>query len=43
MSSARTARLGYAAMAANEARESGAAAWAEGMIVDVADEPRRHG
>ena len=36
-------RGGYAAMAADEAREREAAAWAEGLIVDVADEPRRRG
>jgi hypothetical protein len=32
---------GYAAMAADEARESGASAWADGLIADVSDEPRR--
>jgi predicted CopG family antitoxin len=31
---------GYAAMAADEARESEAEAWAEGLIGDIADEPR---
>ena len=36
-------QAGYAAMAADEARESEAAAWAEGMIADVAEEPRRRG
>jgi hypothetical protein len=36
-------RTRYAAIAADEARERGAAAWAEGLIADVADEPRRHG
>ena len=35
-------RAGYAAMAADEARESEAGAWAEGLIADVADEPRAH-
>jgi hypothetical protein len=34
---------GYAAMAADEARESEAEAWSEGLIADVTDEPRRHG
>jgi hypothetical protein len=34
---------GYAAMAADEARESEAEAWSEGLIADVADEPQRHG
>lgn len=34
---------GYAAMAADEARERDAAAWTEGLISDVADEPSRHG
>ena len=33
---------GYVAMAADEARESGATAWADGLIADVCDEPRRH-
>jgi hypothetical protein len=32
---------GYAAMAADEARESEAAAWSETLLADVADEPRR--
>jgi hypothetical protein len=32
---------GYAAMAADEAREAEAAAWAEALIADVADEPDR--
>ncbi len=36
-------RAGYAAMAADEARERDAQAWAEELITDVADEPRRHG
>lgn len=31
---------GYAAMAADEAREQDAEAWAEAMIVDVAGDPR---
>ena len=30
----------YASMAADEAREREADAWTEGLIVDVADEPR---
>jgi hypothetical protein len=34
---------GYAAMAADEAREADAKAWGEGLIGDVADEPRRRG
>jgi hypothetical protein len=34
-------RAGYAAMAADEARELEAMAWSEGTIADVADEPRR--
>lgn len=33
---------GYAAMAADEARESGAEPWSEGLLLDVADEPVRH-
>jgi hypothetical protein len=32
---------GYAAMAADEAREAAADAWSEGVVEDVADEPRR--
>jgi hypothetical protein len=32
---------GYAAMAADEARESEAAAWSETLLADVAEEPRR--
>ena len=32
---------GYAAMAADEAREADADAWSEAVIRDVADEPRR--
>eukprot|EP01035_Chromulina_nebulosa_P051593 gene51593-biopygen36449 len=31
---------GYADMAADEAREAEALAWSEGLIGDVADEPR---
>lgn len=34
---------GYAAMAADEAREAGAEAWTEGLAGDVASEPQRHG
>jgi len=34
---------GYAAMAADEAREMEADLWSEGLLRDVADEPRRHG
>ena len=34
--------IGYAAMAADEAREAEAMAWSEGSIADVADEPLRH-
>jgi len=30
---------GYAAMAADEAREAEAAAWSEALLTDVADEP----
>jgi hypothetical protein len=36
-------RAGYAAMAADEMRERDAEAWVEGLIPDVADEPKRHG
>jgi hypothetical protein len=36
-------RAGYAAMAADEIREREASEWAEGLVADVADEPRRHG
>jgi hypothetical protein len=36
-------RAGYAAMAADEAREAEAEAWSEGLIGDVAIEPLRHG
>jgi hypothetical protein len=36
-------QAGYAAMAADEARECEAEAWVEGLIGDVADEPKRHG
>ena len=32
---------GYAAMAADEAREAEAEAWADALLNDVADEPRR--
>lgn len=32
---------GYAAMAADETREAEAEAWAEALLNDVADEPRR--
>lgn len=32
---------GYTAMAADEAREADADAWSEGLVEDVADEPRR--
>jgi len=34
---------GYAAMAADEAREAEAEAWTEGMLGDVADPLARHG
>jgi hypothetical protein len=34
---------GYAAMAADEAREAEADAWSEGLIGDAADEPGRRG
>lgn len=34
---------GYVAMAADEARETEAAAWSEGLVADVAKEPARHG
>ncbi len=34
---------GYAAMAADEAREAEATAWSETLIQDVAAEPSRHG
>jgi len=33
---------GYAAMAADEAREADAAAWSEALVKDVAAEPARH-
>jgi hypothetical protein len=33
----------YAAMAADEAREAEAAAWSEGLVIDVRQEPPRHG
>ena len=32
---------GYAAMAADEAREAEADAWSESLLQDIADEPRR--
>jgi hypothetical protein len=32
---------GYAAMAADEAREAEAAEWTEALLTDVADEPKR--
>jgi hypothetical protein len=32
---------GYAAMAADEAREAEALAWSEALLADVADEPKR--
>jgi hypothetical protein len=34
---------GYAAMAADEAREQEAKEWTDGLIADVAEEPRRRG
>jgi len=34
---------GYAAMAADEAREREAEEWTEGLVADVAEEPRRGG
>jgi hypothetical protein len=34
---------GYAAMAANEAREAEAEDWSEGLVTDVASEPARRG
>jgi hypothetical protein len=34
---------GYAAMAADEAREAQAEAWSESLLRDVAAEPSRHG
>jgi hypothetical protein len=36
-------RTGYAAMTADAARERDASDWAEGLIADVAGEPRRRG
>ncbi len=33
--------VGYAAMAADHARETEAATWADSLIIDVADEPSR--
>ena len=35
--------VGYAAMAAEAAREHEADTWSDGLITDVADEPARHG
>jgi hypothetical protein len=34
---------GYAAMAADEARDADANAWSEGLLNDVGQEPTRHG
>jgi hypothetical protein len=34
---------GYAAMAADEARDADANAWSEGLLSDVGQEPARHG
>jgi hypothetical protein len=34
---------GYAAMAADEAREAEAEAWSDALVGDVADEPARRG
>jgi hypothetical protein len=34
---------GYAAMASDEARETAAEAWSEGLVTDVAEEPERRG
>jgi hypothetical protein len=34
---------GYAAMAADEARNADADAWSEGLLSDVGQEPARHG
>lgn len=34
---------GYAAMAADEARETEAEAWSDALLADIADEPRRAG
>ncbi len=39
----RNLATGYAAMAADEAREAEAAAWSEGLVGDVSHEPLRHG
>ncbi len=36
-------RAGYAAMAADEAREADAVGWSEALIADTAHEPDRHG
>lgn len=38
----RALAAGYAAMAADEARESEAEVWSEVLLVDVSDEPVRH-
>jgi hypothetical protein len=35
--------VGYAVMASDEARETAAEAWSEGLVTDVADEPGRRG
>ena len=35
--------VGYAAMAADEARETEATAWSDGLVADLGDEPARHG
>jgi hypothetical protein len=34
---------GYAAMAADEAREAEADAWSEGLLPDIGQEPAQHG
>jgi hypothetical protein len=39
----RALATGYAAMAADEAREAAAEIWTEGLTEDVADEPGRRG
>ncbi len=39
----RDVAAGYVAMAADEAREAEAVEWTEGVLADVADEPRRAG
>ena len=38
-----TIAAGYAAMAADESRETDAEDWAEGVTADIAQEPARHG